>query len=235
MSGSSEGDRTSSLARKVRPERGEKGVEATMAAPRPVAIGMRAHTGWAAVVALAGPADAPEVVAKRRLEMASTFDEGAVFHQGRGLPLARAEAFIQSSEERFLRLAREALAGLASELRAAGYEPVASALFGGARALPPLVSILKSHALVHAAEGELYRRVLLLASEACGIPARLLSGEALPAATRALRAHPRRLAAQLAAMGTASGRPWAQDQKESALAAWIALAADGATDRRRNR
>ncbi len=192
---------------------------------RPVTIGMRPHTGWAAVVALSGPPGAPEVVAKRRLDLASTFDEGAVYHKGRELPLARAEVLIRSSEERFERLAREALAALATELRAAGYEPVASALVGGARPLPPLASILKSHALVHAAEGELYRRVLLRASEGCGIPARLLPADGLlSAAALALPVSPRVLAARLAAIGKASGRPWASDQKQSALAAWVALA-----------
>ncbi len=66
-------------------------------------------------MALSAPAAAPEVVAKRRIEMASTFDEGAVYHKGQELPLARAEALIRSLEERFKRLAREALAALASE------------------------------------------------------------------------------------------------------------------------
>lgn len=196
-----------------------------MAAKRPLALGMKSHTGWAAVVALAGPADAPAVVAKRRVEMASTFAEGAVYHVGQELPLARAEELIRSSEERFERLAREALAALASELRTAGCEPVASVVLGGARALPPLASILRSHPLVHAAEGELYRRVLLGASQACGIPARLLpAARVLPLAASALRVSPASLSVRLAALGKASGRPWARDQKEAALAAWIDLA-----------
>jgi len=43
-------------------------------------------------------------------------------------------------------------------------------LVGGAgRPLPPLESILRSHPLVHAAEIELYRRVLLRASGAAWI------------------------------------------------------------------
>jgi hypothetical protein len=195
--------------------------------PRPVAIGLKSHIGWAAVVALAGPVASAEVVAKRRIDMATTFDEGAVYHKSQELSLARAEALIRSSEERFERAAREALADLAAELRAAGCEPVGSGLVSGnGKPLPPLASILRSHALVHAAEGELYRRVLSRASEACCIPALSIRAREIEArAAGALEIAPAQLPARLAALGKASGRPWARDQKESALAAWIALAA----------
>jgi hypothetical protein len=200
-----------------------------MAATRPAAIGMRPHVGWAAVVALAGPPSGPEVVARRRIEMATAFDEGAVYHVGRELPLPRAEALLRSSEERFLRTAREALAALAEELRAAGCSAVASAVVSGeGRPLPPLEAILRSHPLVHAAEGEFYRQVLVRASEACRIPALLVPARGIPArAARALGVPEERLGARLAALGRAAGRPWARDQKESALAAWIALARPG--------
>src|SRR6267378_2371841 len=147
-------------------------------ARRPVALGMKSHIGWSAVVALAGPVTSPEVVAKRRIDMATTFDEGAVYHKGRG------------------------------------------------KALPPLASILKSHALVHAAEGDLYRRVLLRASEACRIPALPIPEREIEArAAGAVGIRPARFAARLAALGKASGKPWTRDQKESAMVAWIALAA----------
>jgi len=35
---------------------------------------------------------------------------------------------------------------------------------------------------------------------------------------------PARLAARLAALGKASGKPWAADQKQATLAAWLSLA-----------
>lgn len=194
---------------------------------RPVALGMKSHTGWAAVVALAGPVASAEVVAKRRIEMATTFDEGAVYHKSQELPLARAEELVRSSEEKFERIARAGLVDLITELRTTGCEPVRTGLVsGGGKPLPPLASIVKSHALVHAAEGELYRRVLLRASEACRIPALQISASEISArAARALEIAPAQLPARLAALGKASGRPWARDQKESALAAWVALAA----------
>jgi hypothetical protein len=196
-------------------------------APRPVALGMKSHIGWAAVVALAGPVTSAAVVAKKRIDMATTFDEGAVYHKSQEISLDRAEALIRSSEEKFQRTARKALAEIVAELRTAGYEPVATALVSGrGKALPPLASIQKSHALVHAAEGDLYRRVLLRASEACRIPALPIPEREIEArAAAAVGIRPAQLAARLAALGKASGRPWTKDQKESALVAWIALAA----------
>jgi hypothetical protein len=193
---------------------------------KPVALGIKCHTGWAAIVALAGPVDAAEVVAKRRIDMATTFDEGAVYHKGQELPFERAESLIRSSEEKFERTARRALADLAAELRAAGCEPLRTGLVAGdGKALPPLSSILKSHALVHAAEGDLYRRVLLRASEGCRIPVVAIPGKEIESrAAAALGIAPARLGIRVAALGKAAGRPWARDQKESALAAWIALA-----------
>jgi hypothetical protein len=210
------------MSQKDRPEAIDR-----IAAPRPVSLGMKSHTGWAAVVALAGPVASAEVVAKRRIDMATTFDEGAVYHKSQELSVGQAEALIRASEEKFERLAREALMGLAAELRAAGCEPVATGLVSGdGRGLPPLASILKSHALVHAAEGELYRQVLLRASEACHIRAIPIPAKEIEArAAGALGITRARLPARLAELGNASGRPWARDQKESALAAWVALAA----------
>ncbi len=200
---------------------------ARLMAMRPVALGMKSHIGWTAVVALAGPAASAEVVAKRRIDMATTFDEGAVYHKGQELPFDRAEALIRSSEEKFERTAREALSTLVAELQAAGCEVVASGLVSGdGKALPPLASILRSHALVHAAEGELYRRVLIRACEACGIRALAIPAKEIELrAAGALGIAPARLAARLAELGKRSGRPWARDQKESALAGWIALGA----------
>ncbi len=179
------------------------------------------------MVAISGSADAPTVVAKHRVEMAATFDTGAVYHKGQALPVARAEALIHSSEQTFAVAARASIAAFAAELRERGLEPVASAvLAGGAKPLPPLETILKSHALVHAAEGELYRAVLAGASEACGIPAVRVPAKDLPAQVSAVAGIPeKRVVSLLAEIGKASGKPWARDQKEAALAAWLAIAA----------
>lgn len=190
------------------------------------ALGFSPHTGWAAVVAISGPRDSPGVAAKRRIEMAATFEEGAVYHAGQALPLAQAEVFIRSSERTFADAARAGIAALATELRDRGLEPIASAvLAGGARPLPPLEAILRSHALVHAAEGALYRSALARGSEESGLPVAFVPAVDLPArVARAAGIAEKKVVALLAEIGKASGKPWARDQKEAALAAWLALA-----------
>jgi hypothetical protein len=178
------------------------------------------------VVAISGPRDAPSVVAKSRVVMATTFDTGAVYHVGQGLPLAEAEALVRSSEQAFGALAVEGIAAVRDELSGRGFQAIASAILAGsAKPLPALEAILRSHALVHAAEGELYRRVLARASESCAIPSAFIPAKDLAArVARAARMPERRVLTLLAEMGKASGRPWTRDQKEAALAAWLALA-----------
>jgi hypothetical protein len=193
-----------------------------MAARRRAAVGFKVHTGWAAVVAVGGPG--PEVLAKARVQVAWTFEEGAVFHVGQKLPIEEARALVSEAEARFVKQARAELAAFAGNLDA---QVVAAAVvWGGPKPLPPLETILKAHPLVHAAEAELYRRVFAEAGEAVlGVtPQRPPGSELLARAASALRLTEATLAERLAVMGKASGRPWTVDQREAALAAWLALA-----------
>jgi hypothetical protein len=178
------------------------------------------------VVGLSGSRAAPTVVAKRRVDMATTFETGAVYHAGQKLPLERAEALVRSSGQAFEATARASIAAVLAELRERGLAPSASAILrGGGRPLPPLATILRSHALVHAAEGELYRTVLARASEACGLTAAFVPASGLAARVAgAVRIPEARVVSMLAELGKASGRPWTRDQKEATLAAWLALA-----------
>ncbi len=191
----------------------------------PVALGIKAHIGWGAVVALAGPADEPRVVAKHRIDMARTFATGAVYHAAQEMTLADAEAHVRRATEAFRKLATTAMKAFLAEL-GEGFAPFGTALVSGsARPLPSLETIVRSHALVHAAEGELYRAVLAAASEACGLAVVRVPGKELAArAAKAVRSSEPVLARRVAAIGKASGRPWTVDQKEATLAAWLLLA-----------
>jgi hypothetical protein len=194
-----------------------------VAARTRAALGFSVHIGRAAVVAVGGPPDAPDILGKGALQVATTFEEGAVFHMGQELPLDEARALIRDSEQRFTERARVQLAAFVAPL---GESVGAAAMVAApAKVLPPIESILKAHPLVHAAEGELYRRVFSSAAASLGtaparVPADALAGRAAAAAGLT----PAKLTARLAAMGKASGKPWAADQKQATLAAWIALA-----------
>jgi hypothetical protein len=194
-----------------------------VAAKRRVSLGFSVRTGRAVVVAIGGRPEAPELLAKTRIDVATTFDEGAVFHVAQELPLEKARAFVHDSEARFVARARTELVTFIEQLDA---RIVAAAMAAPApRSLPALESILKVHPLLHAAEGELYRRIFSESAAAVGPRPDRVPPDTLEKSTaQALRLPPTKLAAQLAAMGKTAGRPWAADQKRAALAAWGALA-----------
>jgi hypothetical protein len=196
---------------------------------RPAAVGFRAHSGWAAAIALAGPLAAPEVVARRRVLLAAEGDGVAKqpFHAAEELEYAAAERLIRRCTADSARRAHKALAALRAALVADGLDLVACAVLGKAtRPLPPLRAILGSHALIHAAEGELFREVLREAARATDVTlVEVGERDALGACVRATRQPEGALTARLGSIGKALGPPWQQDHKLAALAAWSALAA----------
>jgi len=195
---------------------------------RAAAVGCRAHTGWAALVVVAGGVARPEVVVRGRAELGdpSGHVRSAVYHAARALEPAAAAALIEAAE----RIAAEqAAAAFGRTLREATDEGavvrscavVVGTFAGEAR----LESILASHALVHAAEGRLYQGALLQSAEARGldtiaIPERSIweQGEAALGVTGDELRH------WVDQLRREVGPPWARDQKLAALAAWIALA-----------
>jgi hypothetical protein len=194
---------------------------------RPAAIGCRAHTGWAALVVVAGGFAQPEVLLRGRAELDDPTGRVRknVYQASRALEPAEAAAQVGAAE----RIGAERAAGaLERTVRDAGHDgalvracAVVVGAFSGAR----LESILASHALAHAAEGRLYQDALLQGAasrglDAVAIPKRSIweQGEsALGPAEDELRQWIDRLRREV-------GPPWAEDQKLAALAAWIALA-----------
>lgn len=186
------------------------------------ALGLKVRTGKAVVVAVAGQVDSPEIIAKAHIQVAFTFDEGAVFHVAENYPPERARALIRERETLFT---ERALGELRAFVEREDFEVVAAGMSAPpVKRLPPLESILKTHPLLHAAEGELYRRVF---ADACtklrARPTRNPVDVLTKALADALGLRPAALTKRLDAIGKASGRPWAADQKEATLAAWNAL------------
>lgn len=188
------------------------------------ALGFRSHSGWATLVAVSGPAAEPSVVVRRRVEL-SRRTPRQPFHAAEGRPFAAAEDLIRRSVDEATSLAERAVREAVAELRATGHEPVASGLLLAAgRPLPGVRDILASHALIHAAEGELFRDVLRQASRRCGLRvAEVRERDLEELAARALRRSTAELGRRLAEWGRALGPPWTQDEKRAALVAWLAL------------
>jgi hypothetical protein len=179
-------------------------------------------------VALAGPADSPVVVSRRRIEMEDGSLAGArqPYHAAEGLDLGRARSLLARCEEQAERLAWRSLRAVEDELSNAGHRLADGyVLLAASRPLPALPAILSSHALIHTADGEHFRTALRAAAARVGVDmggvrerdvyARV--ADARGSAEDEVKRH-------VAALGRAVGPPWTQDEKLAAAAAWLALA-----------
>src|ERR1700727_2750963 len=116
-----------------------------------IALGFRAHSGWAAMVAVAGG----NGIARRRIAKADPQGRGSKqpYHAAAGLPFAAGEELVRTAIQSSRELARQAIAAAAKEFDVAG----CAVLLGRDRKLPDLASILSAHPLIHTAEGEMFR------------------------------------------------------------------------------
>lgn len=88
-----------------------------------------------------------------------------------------------------------------------------------------LEAILASHALIHTADGNLFREALASACARSGLRVeRVKQRELFERVARALCASRERLERRVVELGRPLGPPWGVDQKSAAAAAWLALA-----------
>jgi hypothetical protein len=191
------------------------------------AIGFRVHSGWAAAVAVVALPDGPAVVARRRIEMVDRKVRGAAqpYHAAKDLGLVEAAGLIAYCATRASELATDALRAMTADLRGLGHEVAGCGLLlASGRALPPLEKILASHAMIHTAEGELFRNALRAAAANCSLPLTAVKERDLYAQAEArLQLTHDAIDQAVARMGKAIGPPWRQDEKFAALVAWLAL------------
>lgn len=192
------------------------------------AIGIRAHSGWGAVVAVSGGVAGFEVIQRRRIAITGAAFKGSnqPYHFAQGLKLSEAEAYLADCAAASERLALEALGALVEDLRRREYAAACCAiLLASGRLLPSLSEILASHPLIHTAEGEFFRTAFRKASERLGIPVTGIRERELPGrAGDVFGSDTFQLQKQLAAAGRSLGPPWTTDQKTASLAALIVLA-----------
>lgn len=136
------------------------------------ALGFRVHSGWTAVVALAVAKDAPVVLARERVHLVETFtyEFRQPYHTALKLEAGEGRAFVSRMRGEARRFALRAIRDARVRLEARGYELArCGLLLASGRALPGLAQILASHALIHTADGELFREALVHASGRCGV------------------------------------------------------------------
>jgi hypothetical protein len=195
------------------------------------ALGFRTHSGWAAAVAVSGSPRKPVVLDRRRFELADLAVPASKqpYHAAEQLDGESAEALIRECRDNSTLLAVGALTSLVAQLARADVTVAgAGILFASERSLPNIAAILRSHELMHTAEGEFFREVLVAAAEQCALAVtRVKEREIWDRATSLFRLPVADLQARIDALGKTLGPPWRQDEKLASLAAWIALAESG--------
>ena len=191
------------------------------------AFGFRVHSGWAAMVAVSLEKGAPVVLARQRVHLVETFTYRfrQPYHTAGRMPASEAPEFIVRMRDEARRLSYSAIREAQSELQKQGMKLTrCGLLLASGRELPELEKILASHALIHTADGELFREALLHASARCGLrDFTIKDKELLDRAAQVLRAKPNALMRRVTELGRPFGAPWSQDEKFAALVAWLAL------------
>jgi hypothetical protein len=191
------------------------------------AIGFRVHSGWAAVVAVCVEKGAPVVLVKQRVHMVDTFtyEFRQPYHTAEKMLMEQAREFIARMQAEARRLAYGAIRELVSRTQEQGVKLTrCGLLLASGRPLPALEKILGSHALIHTADGELFREALLHASKRSGLQEfTIKEKELLDRAGGVFRARPSELMRRATELGREFGAPWSQDEKFATLAAWMAL------------
>jgi hypothetical protein len=169
------------------------------------AIGFRAKTGRAIVVAITDDLD---LLFRREVSLVDPAlpDTAQPYHAVMTLPWPEAQVAVQPLVAAIEEVATRVVAALLKEL-------------GDVRAIgvvgsPPkdLARIGNQHIRAHGAEGVLFRRVLEVAAERNGIACRGFAEKELGPPNAAIKA-----------LGKKAGPPWRADERAAATAAWLAL------------
>ena len=192
------------------------------------ALGFRVHSGWTSLVAIALEDGSPIVLLRQRPHLVKTFtyEFRQPYHTAEKVPRSDAHGVIARIQAEARSLAYTAIRSIQKRLRTEGYElKCCGLLLASGRPLPSLAQILESHALIHTADGELFRNVLLHASKRSGVEIfTAKESELMPRSAEELGLQTEEIKRRLADLGIGLGPPWTQDEKLASLIAWTSLA-----------
>jgi hypothetical protein len=193
-----------------------------------VAFGMKAHSGWAALVVLGTRSGELQVVDRCRMELVEKDDASWAqqpYHAAERLNAGDARDLVRRGLVTARRIAVREMRTAVKRAREAGQEVAACAVL----VVDPMPDwtvdeILAVHFRMHKAEGVLFRDALARAATACGLRFLGVPEKELDEyAERTLTASADSLRKTIAALGKSVGPPWGKDQKDASLAAMIAL------------
>jgi hypothetical protein len=182
------------------------------------------HSGWTASLRFVWKTRARYSGAAARSSWTHSREFGS--HILRKMLVGQAREFISRMQAEARRLAYRAMRELESRTREQGVKLTrCGLLLASGRPLPDLEKILASHALIHTADGELFREAIIHASARSGLTMwTIKERELLERAGQAFRMKSAALLQRVTELGRPFGAPWTQDEKFATLAAWLALA-----------
>jgi hypothetical protein len=193
-----------------------------------VAYGLKAHSGWSALVVLGAVGAGYHVVDRRRIELVeeNTASWAAQpYHAAKRSDAHEAESIVRRGIEAARRAAVKEMQAAQKRSRELEHDVVACAVL-----MPEPMpdwsteAILSVHFRMHKAEGVLFPDALARAAAACGLHLVAVREKLLwERAEKELATARSALMNRIAALGKAAGPPWGKDQKSAALAAMIAL------------
>jgi hypothetical protein len=192
-----------------------------------LAAGFATHSGWATAVVAGLVEGHLHVHDRRRVELVSADLPRQAYHAAADLPAEEAADVVAAVDRSIAEHARAALTMIRAAVGDAPRKEaslVAVGVVGLAREIPDVPTVLASHALMHASEGEQYRRGLAEAAARLGLPVSRTDPKQVEAdMAGAVGWSPSRLADEHARIRSALGPPWQKDHKEATAAALVAL------------
>jgi len=194
------------------------------------AIGIRPHSGWAALVVVSGVPGAIDVIDRRKVVITAANIKGAKqpYHFALEQSLANPESYLAECAAASEQLAFQALRETVEEARRRGRAVASCAiLLAAGRDLPSLSKILASHPLIHTAEGEFFRESFRRAGARLKIQVTGVRERDLDERAQAVfGSKSDSLKSEIAGLGKTLGPPWTTDQKNACLAALLVSVAD---------
>lgn len=173
-----------------------------------VVLGVAPRSSSALVVAVTAPPDV-RLLARTHVDLVGDDLPAQAYHAVAGLPLPQADRLVRRWAVHATASVQACIAELAQRNRV-----VAVGIAAVVRPVPALGVVLRSHPLLHLAEGQLSREAVAEAAARLGLPVHYLDpkGRQDPAAVE-----------RTVALGRAAGPPWRKEHRLAALAALGAL------------
>jgi hypothetical protein len=191
------------------------------------ALGFKLHTGWAAMVALSGNPGKVQLHLRQRIELLPSDNSipRFVYHEASERTLAEAKELVRRARKASMDAARLAVEKCLQELGSRDVKVGGCGVLSGSAAIPgDLSTILRSHPLIHAAEGALFQEGITVACESYGlIVLAIREREVWARAAFEWSVAESALRREMDALRKSAGAPWSADQKLAAAIALVVL------------